>query len=168
MIKWINLKRSVLINDTEHHCIDHFTVHFSFVQIFVGSRDLSNLMNMIVLNSFQFLEWEWHWNKMQVKVILMYLLVVQSDLYQEVTSQSGTVNISTTGNSRLIKRPPNCSFFKSPNPISLNYCYKNHGTSLAEAKTLTKMQHCTSGFNMVSIGGLNLRDGLFSPNLLIY
>lgn len=66
----------------------------------------------------------------------MYLLV-QSDLYQEVTSQSGTVNISTTGNSRLIKRPPNCSF-KSLNPISLNYCYKNHGTSIAEVKFLTK------------------------------
>lgn len=77
-------------------------------------------------------------NKVQVKVILnMYLLVVQSDLYQEVTSQSGTVSISTTGNSCLIKRPPNCSF-KSLNPISLNYCYKNHGTSVAEVKFLTK------------------------------
>lgn len=78
-------------------------------------------------------------NKVQVKVILnMYLLVVQSDLYQEVTSQSGTFSISTTGNSCLIKRPPNCSFFKSLNPISLNYCYKNHGTSVAEVKFLTK------------------------------
>lgn len=77
--------------------------------------------------------------KVQVKVILnMYLLVVQSDLYQEVTSQSGTVSISTTGNSCLIKQPPNCSFFKSLNPISLNYCYKNHGTSVAEVKFLTK------------------------------
>lgn len=79
-------------------------------------------------------------NKVQVKVILnMYLLVVQSDLYQEVTSQSGTVSISTTGNSCLIKRPPNCSCFKSLNPISLNYCYKNHGTSVAEVKFLTKL-----------------------------